>query len=74
MIITSHVQKINQIYSCLFKLSRKQESVMDGQTDRRTDGRYYYIPHRYHGGIQIFLHLYSVNIYTFCKSTGINAC
>ena len=36
MIITSHMQKIIQIYPCLLKLSRKQESVT-------TDGRYYYI-------------------------------
>ena len=36
MIITSHRQKNIQIYPCLLKLSRKQESV--------TDGRYYYIP------------------------------
>jgi hypothetical protein len=40
MIITSHMQKSIQIYPCLLKLSRKQESV----TDRQTDGRYYYIP------------------------------
>ena len=32
------MQNIIQIYPCLLKLSRKQESV--------TDGRYYYIPHR----------------------------
>ena len=38
------MQKIIQIYTCLLKLSRKQESVMDGQTDGQTDGRYYYIP------------------------------
>ena len=49
MIITSHMQKIIQIYTCLLKLSRKQESVTnrqtDGQTDEwRTDSRYYYIP------------------------------
>ena len=44
MIITGHMQKIIQIYPCLFKLSCKQESV--------TDGRYYYIPHRYRGGIK----------------------
>ena len=37
------MQKIIQIHPCLLKLSRKQESV--------TDGRYYYIPHRYRGGI-----------------------
>ena len=35
-----HAKKIIQIYPCLLKLSRKQESVTDGQTD----GRYYYIP------------------------------
>ena len=35
--------KIIQIYPCLLKLSCKQESVTDGQTDRRTDGCYYYI-------------------------------
>ena len=54
MIITSHMQKIIQIYTCLLKLSRKQESVTDGQTDGRmdgrmdgrTNGRYYYIPSR----------------------------
>jgi hypothetical protein len=40
MIITSHMQKIIQIYQCLLKLSRKQESV----TDWQADGRYYYIP------------------------------
>jgi hypothetical protein len=34
------MQNIIQIYTCLLKLSRKQESVTDG----RTDGRYYYIP------------------------------
>ena len=43
MIITSHMQNIIQIYPCLLKLSRKQESV--------TDRRYYYIPNRYRGGI-----------------------
>ena len=55
MIFKSHMQKIIQIYLCLLKLSRKQESVSDeqtdgqtdGRTDRRTDGRidghYYYI-------------------------------
>jgi hypothetical protein len=43
MIITSQMQNIIQIHLCLLKLSRKQESV--------TDGRYYYIPHRYCGGI-----------------------
>jgi hypothetical protein len=44
MIITSHMQKIIKIYPCLLKLSRKQESVTDGRTDRQTDSRYYYIP------------------------------
>ena len=34
MIITSHMQIIIQIHPCLLKLSRKQESVTDGQTDR----------------------------------------
>jgi hypothetical protein len=38
------MQKIIQIHPCLLKLSRKQESV--------TDGRYYYIPQRYRGGIK----------------------
>ena len=51
MIITSHMQKIIQIYPCLLKLSRKQESVTDGRTDGQTDGRYYYIPHHYRGRI-----------------------
>jgi hypothetical protein len=32
MIITSNMPKIIQIHPCLLKLSRKQESVMDGQT------------------------------------------
>jgi hypothetical protein len=31
MIITSHMQKIIQIYPGLLRLSRKQESVTDGQ-------------------------------------------
>jgi hypothetical protein len=31
MIITSHMQKIIQIYPCLLKLSHKQESVTDGR-------------------------------------------
>ena len=39
------MQQIIQIHPCLLKLSRKQESVMDGGTD----SRYYYIPHRYRG-------------------------
>jgi hypothetical protein len=29
------MQKIIRIYPCLLKLSRKQESVMDGETERR---------------------------------------
>ena len=28
MIITSHMQKIIQIYICLLKLSRKQETIL----------------------------------------------
>ena len=28
MIITSHMQKIIQIYKCLLKLSRKQETIL----------------------------------------------
>ena len=54
MIITSHMQNIIQIYPCLLKLSCKQESVTDGQTDRRTDGQTAATtisPHRYRGGI-----------------------
>ena len=31
MIITSYMQNIIQIYPCLLKLSRKQESVTDGR-------------------------------------------
>ena len=49
------MQKIIQIYTCLLKLSRKQESVTDGRMDGRTDGQTADItisPHRYHGGIQ----------------------
>jgi hypothetical protein len=41
------MQNIIQIHQCLLKLSHKQESMTDGQTD----GRYYYIPHHYRGGI-----------------------
>jgi hypothetical protein len=51
MIITSHMQKIIKIHPCLLKLSRKQESETNGRTERQTDDRYYYIPHRYRGGI-----------------------
>ena len=36
MIITSHMQNNIQIHPCLLKLSRKQESVTDGRTDRQT--------------------------------------
>ena len=43
--------KIIQIYPCLLKLSRKQESVTDGQTDRRT-AAITISPHRYRGGIK----------------------
>jgi len=52
------MQKIIQIYPCLLKLSRKQESVTDGQRDGWTDGRTdertaanTISPHRYRGGI-----------------------
>jgi hypothetical protein len=57
MIITSHMQKIIQIHPCLLKLSRKQDSVTDGRTDRQTDSRYYYTPHRYRGGYPYLLKL-----------------
>jgi hypothetical protein len=40
MIIKSHMHKIIQIYPCLLKLSRKQESVTDGQTAAITTGIY----------------------------------
>jgi hypothetical protein len=46
------MQNIIQIYTCLLKLSRKQESVMDGQTDRRM-AAITISPHRYCGGIII---------------------
>ena len=36
MIIISHMQNIIQIHPCLIKLSRKQESVMDGLTSAIT--------------------------------------
>ena len=48
MIITSHMQKFIEIYPCLLKLSRKQESVTNGQTAAITIS-----PHRYRRGIQI---------------------
>jgi len=41
------MQKIIQIYTCLLKLSRKQESVTDGQTAAITT-----FPHRNRGGIK----------------------
>ena len=40
------MKKIIQIYPCLLKLSRKQESVTDGQTAAITIS-----PHRYRGRI-----------------------
>jgi dihydroxyacid dehydratase/phosphogluconate dehydratase len=48
------MQKLIQIYTCLLKLSSKQESVTDGRTDGQTGGRTAAItisPHRYRGGI-----------------------
>ena len=45
------MQKIIQIYTCLLKLSRKQESVTDGWMDGQT-ADITISPHRYHGGIQ----------------------
>jgi hypothetical protein len=45
------MQKIIQIYPCLLKLSRKQESVTDGQTTDITIS-----PHRYREGIKIGQH------------------
>ena len=47
------MQNIIQIYPCLLKLSRKQESVTDGQTDRRT-AAITISPHRYRRGIIIY--------------------
>ena len=41
------MQNIIQIHPCLPKLSRKQDSVTDGRTDRQTTA----ITHRYRGGI-----------------------
>jgi hypothetical protein len=35
------MQKIIQIYTCLLKLSHKQESVMDRQTDGQTEVKQY---------------------------------
>jgi hypothetical protein len=47
------MQKIIQIYTCLLKLSRKQASVTDGQTDGWM-AAITISPHRcYRGGIQI---------------------
>ena len=62
------MQKIIQIHPCLLKLSRKQESVTDGRTDRQTDGRYYYIPHRYRGGIKI---VKGINFHKLTLNTSI---
>ena len=42
------MQKNIQIYTCLLKLPRKQESVTDGGTAAITIS-----PHRYRGGIKI---------------------
>ena len=56
MIITNHMQKIIQIYPCVLKLSRKQESVTERQTDGQTGGQTAAItisPHRYRRGIKI---------------------
>jgi hypothetical protein len=53
MIITSHMQNIIQIYPCLLKLSRKQESVTDGQTDGQM-ADITISTHRYRGGIKIY--------------------
>jgi hypothetical protein len=44
------MQKIIQIYPCLLKLSRKQESV--------TDGRYYYIPSPQSRGEHLHIKIY----------------
>ena len=73
MIFKSHMQKNIQIYLCLLKFSRKQESVTDGQTDgqtdgrtdRRTDGQTATITistHRYRGGIKIDKGGYLLNL------------
>jgi hypothetical protein len=43
------MQKNIEIYPCLLKLSRKQESVTDGQTDRQT-AAITISPHRYRRG------------------------
>jgi len=58
------MQKIIKIYPCLLKLSRKQESVTDGQTDRRPLN-ITISPHRYRGGIKTFwncLHCFKISI------------
>ena len=48
------MHKIIQIYPCLLKLSHKQESVTDGQTDKTDRQAAITIsPHRYRGGIII---------------------
>ena len=62
MIITNHMQKIIQIYPCVLKLSRKQESVTERQTDGQTGGRTAAItisPHRYRRGIIIVRNKFS---------------
>ena len=64
------MQNIIQIHPCLLKLSRKQESVTDGQTDRLTDCRYYYIPHRYRGGIITFIVVIRLESLIVQKSLG----
>ena len=46
------MHKIIQIYPCLVKLSCKQESVTDGQTDGQTNA-ITISPQRYRGGIKI---------------------
>jgi hypothetical protein len=71
MIIASQMQNIIQIYPCLLKLSRKQESVTDGQTDRRT-AAITISPHRYRRGIIIytFFHIplkYKFNLFYTLK-------
>ena len=47
------MQTIIQIYPCLLKLSCKQESVTDGQTDGQT-ATITISPHRYRGGIKTY--------------------
>ena len=62
MTITSHMQNIIQIYPCLLKLSRNQESVTtDGQTDRWT-ATITISPHHYRGGIIMIITSHVQNI------------